>query len=331
MSSPLARILTPVVGAAAALVLLSGCAGSAAAGGSSASTDGATLRVAELSTANYLTTVRNDDYLTKQLAKNGDKVDFVGPFVPGDAYAALKANRADATSTGTAYFDTLNGTGSDFVAFAIEKYTGNSQGIVAAPGSGITSLKDLYGKSVNVGDPGGTGDYLLHRAFEKAGLDISKVTEVNISATSSATAFTSGKVDAWATYDQYLASAEAVSGAKILTTGDKIDSLNWSIHFVNRAFAEKHPAAVKAAYKALVQEAAKATATPTLITDAYEKFGASDAQLAVIKTFAVPTIEPLNAEYTGDLQKLAGQLVDYGFLDKAPDMSTYVVDESAAN
>lgn len=325
MPISLRRTIAPLALLSAAALALGGCAAGAADAGTG-DADAAVFRVAELSTANYLTTVRNDGFLEDELEKVGATADFLGPFIPGDAYAALKAGQADATSTGTAYFVTLDSTGSDFVAFAIEKYTGNSQGIVAAPGTNINSLEDLYGKSVNVGTTGGTGDYLLHRAFEDAGLDISKVDLVDIGSNESTAAFTSGQVDAWATYDQYFASAQAVDGARVIASGDQIDSLNWSIHFVNRDFYEAHPDAVKAAYDALVLEAAEAAKTPTLITDAYKEFGASDDQLAVIADFAVPTIEPLNDEYVGHLQELGDQLVRYGFIDKSADIADYAVD-----
>lgn len=327
MSSSAIRRLSAIAVTAAAIVSLTACAssGSEASGSDS---DAAVFRVAELSTANYLTTSRNDGVLEDELGEVGATADFLGPFIPGDAYAALKADQADATSTGTAYFNTLNSTGSDFVAFAIEKYTGNSQGIVAAPGTNISSLQDLYGKTVNVGSKGGTGDYILHRAFEDAGLDISQVNTVDIGSNESTAAFAGGQVDAWATYDQYFASAQSVDGSTVVATGDEIGSLNWSIHFVNRSFADAHPDAVKAAYRALVTEAAAAKAKPALITDAYEEFGASADQLKVIAGFSVPTIEPLNAEYVGHLQDLEDQLLSYGFIDEAVDISEYTVDAS---
>jgi len=331
-SRSLRRLLPAAALVAVAALTLAACASessSAESEASGSSSADVVLRVAQLSTANYLTTSENDGVLEDALSGIGATADFLGPFIPADAYAALNADQADATSTGTAYFNTINSTGSDFVAFAIERYTGNSQGIVAAPGTGIETLEDLYGKTVNVGSAGGTGDYILHRAFEDAGLDISKVNTVDIGSNESTAAFTSGQVDAWSTYDQYFASAQAVDGSTVIASGDQIDSLNWSIHFVNRAFADAHPEAVTAAYDALVEEAAAAQDDPTIITDAYEAFGASADQLDVIAGFAVPTIEPLNEEYVGHLQDLEEQLVRYGFIDDSVDLGDYVFDATA--
>lgn len=289
------------------------------------------LRVAHLSTANYLTTLAENPEHDSAFTDANVRVAFVGPFVPADAYAAVNSGQAHATSTGTAHFITMNSQGSDFVAFAIERYSGDSQGIVAAPGTTITSLEDLYGKTVNVGGPGSTGDYLLHRAFEHAGLDISQVNKAHIGAHESAAAFRSGHVDAWATFDQFFATAQAVPGATVVVSGDEIDSLNWSIHFVNREFAHKYPQAVVAAYQALSAQADAAAVNPAIITDTYQDFGASRDQLDVIATFSVPTIEPITHEYVDYLQQLEQQLQRYGFIDSPLDLKTHVFDVIASH
>ncbi|MFT4044317.1 MAG: NrtA/SsuA/CpmA family ABC transporter substrate-binding protein [Gordonia sp. (in: high G+C Gram-positive bacteria)] len=290
--------------------------------------DNTTFRVAYLSTANYLTTLTKDNYLKDQLAAVGAKVEYSGPFAPVDAYNAVTSGNADASSTGTGYFINLVAQKSPWVAFALEKYSGNSQGIVAAPGTGVTSLKDLYGKKIGIDSKGATGDYIVHAAFAAAGLDVSKVTEVPLKTTDFAAAFASGKIDALASFDQNLANAIAVPGAKEIVNGTQFGSLNWSIHIVSRSFAEKHPLALKAAYKALVQESEKAQKNPSIITDTYRQFGSNDASLKVLGTFDTPEILPLDEAALGNLEKQAQQYVDFGFIKSVPDLKNAVVDAS---
>lgn len=314
--------------AASAVAILSLVTLAACGGSSDAAKAGTTFRVAYLPTANYLTTVKDSGYLEEEGKKVDTDIKWVGPLDPITAYDTVTAGEADVSSTGTGYFVNLAGTGDQWMAFALEKYSGKSQGIVANKQSGVTSLKDLYGKKVGIDNPGGTGDYLLNLAFKEAGLDVSKVEKVTLDTSTFATAFTSGKVDAIASYDQNLAAAQAVEGSTVLITGADMNSYNWSIHIVSRKFAEAHPKALKAMYDGLVREAARAKKDPSVITDTYKEFGAPDALLEQIKTFDVPTIEPLDAAAVKDLDALAQQYVDFGFLTSTPDIAGAVVDES---
>ena len=291
---------------------------------STTTTDATTLRIAYLSTANYLTTLKNENFAQKELSPA--KVSFNGPYVPQDSYTAVQSGNADAASTGTGYFIDLISQKSPWVAFAIEHYSGNSQGIVAAPGSNVTSLKDLYGKKIAIDRKGATGDYIVHQAFAHEGLDASKVTEVEMSATDFSAAFSSGKVDAIATFDQNLAAAQATPGAKTLITGNQYDSKNVSIHMVSKSFATAHPDLVKKLYKALVDESNKAQKDPNIITKAYKEFGASEAVLKKVKDFSTPDIEPIDAKGLQMLEDQAQQYVDFGFIKALPDLQDAVID-----
>ncbi|MDR6174894.1 sulfonate transport system substrate-binding protein [Nocardioides zeae] len=310
----------------ASALALGGCA----AGGSDGDGDGdaVTFRAAYLPTANYLTTVKDSGLLEEHAAAVGADVEWIGPLDPFVAYDTVTAGEADASSTGTGYFVNLAANGDQWVAFALEKYDGTSQGIVAGPDTGITSVADLVGKKIGIDGPGATGDYLVNLAFEQAGLDVDDVEKVTLDTTTFATAFASGQVDAIASYDQNLAAALAVPGAVSVVRGADLPSYNWSIHIVSRDFAENHPEELKAIYDGLVEEAARAADDPSVITDAYTAFGATDEVVEQIADFDVPTIEPLDDAALADLQALADQYVEFGFLDEAPDLSDSVIDLS---
>lgn len=312
--------------AAASLLALSACGSSSS--GASSSEGGTEFRVAYLPTANYLTTVKDSGFLEEEGKKVGTTIKWVGPLDPVTAYDTVTAGEADVSSTGTGYFVNLAGNSDNWTAFALEKYSGKSQGIVATEQSGVTDLKGLYGKKVGIDSPGGTGDYLLNLAFKEAGLDVSKVEKVTLDTSTFATAFASGQVDAIASYDQNLAAALATEGSKTLITGADMESYNWSIHIVSTEWAKAHPAELKAMYAGLRREAERAKADPTVITGTYKEFGATDELTQQIATFDVPTIEPMDATVVADLEKLGQQYVDFGFLDSVPDIASAVVDES---
>ncbi|MBT1172954.1 NrtA/SsuA/CpmA family ABC transporter substrate-binding protein [Bifidobacterium sp. MA2] len=317
------RALTAVC-AAAAVVSLAAC-GSSSQGSASSSTDTDTIRVAYLSTANYLTTIKDESFVKSTMEPY--KAEFSGPFnPPDDAYKVILAGKADTSSTGTGYFINLADQKAPWVAYAIEYYDGDSQGIVAAPGSGVNSLKDLYGKRVGIDKKGATGDYVLKAAFEHAGLDYSKVNIVQLAQTDFSAAFSSGKIDALATYDQNLASAIATPGAKLIVTGKDYDSKNVTLHMVSRKFATAHPEIVKKLYQALVKESDKAAKDPEFIYDAYKKFGASDKIVDQVRKFDVPEILPVDAKGRQMLEDIAQQYVDFGFIKSKPNLDDYVLD-----
>lgn len=327
-TKPLLKLAALATAAALSLTACSSGSQSAESASPRNSQDNVTFRAAFLPTANYLTTVRDTNILQDELEPIGAKAEFIGPLDPFEAYNTVTAGKADASSTGTGYFVNLAAQDSDWVAFALEKYSGNSQGIVAAPNSGVNSLKDLYGKKVGIDGEGATGDYLVNQAFAHEGLDVSKVEKVSLEQADFASAFASGQIDAIASFDQNLANAIATPGSKTLITGDKIGSYNWSIHIASKDFVQNHPEAIKAVYDGLVEEAARAKKDPSIITNAYKEFGASDQVIDVVKTFDVPQILPLDNQAVSDLNKLGQQYVDFKFIEKAPDIQNYVVDLS---
>ncbi|MCL1818096.1 MAG: ABC transporter substrate-binding protein, partial [Spirochaetaceae bacterium] len=194
------------------------------------------LRAAYLTTANYLTTLTKTQIMEEELAKEGAAAEFIGPSAPVDAIKIVTSRNADITTTGTGYFINLVCQGGEWVAFALEWYSGDSQGIVAAPGSGIESLADLYDKKVGIAQRGATADYILNTAFAHAGLDVSRVEKVELAQADFAAAFISGRIDALASFDQNFANALVVPGAKKLIDGTQCGSLNRSIHIASRAF-----------------------------------------------------------------------------------------------
>ncbi|KAB8292761.1 ABC transporter substrate-binding protein [Bifidobacterium avesanii] len=318
------RLLRPIAALAAAALLapLAAC-GSAPNSSASASTD--TIRVAYLSTANFLTTVRDESFLKDTMAPY--KADFSGPYnPPDDAYTVVMSGKADASSTGTGHYINLVSQGAPWVAFAIEYYNGDSQGIVAAPGSNVNSLQDLVGKRIGIDKKGATGDYIVRAAFAHAGLDYDSVEKVELSQTDFAAAFSSGKIDALATYDQNLASAIATPGSKLLVTGKDYDSKNVSLHMVSKAFATAHPEIVKKLYQALVKESDRAQSDPEFIYDAYKKFGASDQIVDQVRKFDVPEILPVDDKGRQMLEDIAQQYVDFGFIKAKPDLTDHVID-----
>lgn len=96
--------------------------------------------------------------------------------------------------------------------------------ILVPPGSTIRSVADLKGRSVIVSSArGSVAHYLLYGALREAGLKQDDPQVGFMLPSDAAVAFSSGKIEAWATFGTYQAQAE-LRGARVLRDGVGINS-----------------------------------------------------------------------------------------------------------
>ncbi|WP_250852566.1 ABC transporter substrate-binding protein [Streptomyces rhizosphaericus] len=96
---------------------------------------------------------------------------------------------------------------------------GTHTGIVVRKNSPVKSVKDLKGKQVVVSSAKGSiAEYLLAHALKQAGLSYSDVHVRYLLPTDAQAAFTSGKVEVWATFGVYKTVAEQ-HGGRLLING----------------------------------------------------------------------------------------------------------------
>lgn len=305
---------TTLLGAGA--LALAACTGPAAADGAADAGSGGApsveLRLGPLTTQNTLTlaagTGRLDDALHGVGATVREAATFPA-FAP--AAEAMAAGQIDMTSgSATSLVAALAGS-PDLVVFAVEVNDGDTQAVVAAPGTGITSVADLAGRTVAINE-GGTGDYLVRAALADAGMTTDDVTPVHLAPPEAATAFASGQVDAWATWDQYLASAQLLEGAHVVAHLADLTATNPSVHVVRRGFLEEHPDVVVAAYEALTAQADAVVADRGVLEQAYLAAGATPEVAAAVVAKAPPTIGPADDGFAADLAEVARFYADQG-------------------
>jgi sulfonate transport system substrate-binding protein len=116
-------------------------------------------------------------------------------------------------------------------------------GIVAPKGSSVRRIEDLVGKRVAV-NRAAKGDYLVLRALEKKGIDAKSVERVPIQPPEAAAAFATGKIDAWATFGVFFATA-VKNGANVLTVEAELQSDDVTVTSANVALLTKNPAAFR--------------------------------------------------------------------------------------
>lgn len=171
---------------------------------------------------------------------------------------ALNAGAIDLGWTGDAPPIFGQAAGSAITYVAALPPNGQGEAVIAKPGSGITTIADLKGRTVAVGK-GTSAQNLLVAALENAGLRFSDITVTYLAPADAAAAFAADKVDAWAIWDPFLAIAETRYKPAVLARGNEVLDVN-TYFLGNRAFVAQNGPLVKAVLGGLSEAAAWADA-----------------------------------------------------------------------
>jgi sulfonate transport system substrate-binding protein len=185
----------------------------------------------------------------KLLAKDGIKVEWLGPF-PNHAptLQAVTGGSADFSfggSTTPALAAIIAGSPLVFTQFVV--YEPRTTAIIAKDASGIRTIEDLVGKSVAV-NRSGLGEFLLVAALEKHKVDRSKVKFVYLNPPDAAPALASGQVDAWSMWSPGVDIARLDYKAHdIFLEGRDLEfQIDFTSYLTTRKFATENPALVQA-------------------------------------------------------------------------------------
>lgn len=316
--------------AGGSLAVGGGVSGAATKASSTKKDAGVVIRYADVEGGDALYFAIKSGLLNKDLAKYGATAQIVSTF-PAEAPAlqAMAAGAADMTTGSiTATEGGLAGN-ADVQVFAYEpdgvgKVSGEA--IVVKANSGITSVKDLVGKTVAV-NQAGSGEYVLDKALSYYHIPESSVHKVYLAVPAGATAFETGQVDAWATFSTYIPQAEEQYGAKVLVSGNQIGAQNDTVEVVNTSFAKAHPELVKATYQALATESAALVKNPK----PYDQFLETTEHLtsAGVIGYANKTLQvwqPVGPAQEKVFQNVATYFHDEGSIPVQEDLSDRVFD-----
>jgi sulfonate transport system substrate-binding protein len=115
--------------------------------------------------------------------------------------------------------------------------------ILVPEGSPLQSVAALRGKRIAVTN-GSSAHYLLVRALAQDGLTPDDVEPAFLTPSAARAAFERGEVDAWATWDPFLAAAEEATQARILRDGSGLVS-NRQFYVASRSLADDDPELVQ--------------------------------------------------------------------------------------
>lgn len=210
---------------------------------SGSATSSAVVRIGYQKAATILSLLKEQGDLEKALAASGGSVQwFEFPAGP-PMLEAMNAGSVDFGYTGESppIFAQAGGTPVRYIAY--DPWSTKAEAIVVPKDSAIQTVADLKGKKVAFAK-GSNTNYLVVKALESVGLQLSDITPTYLSPADARAAFENGKVDAWAIWDPYLAVAETAANARIIVDATGL-APNRGYYLASQAFIDKHPDALK--------------------------------------------------------------------------------------
>lgn len=235
-----ALIITAMV-----LTLLAGCSGGKADHAAKADQQQAgkkdiTVNIGIQQSLGPLLIAKEKGWFEEEFAKVGVKVKWT-VFQSGPPhFEAMAANRLDFGAVGNSPVISAQAAGIPFKEIATTQNGLKGNAILVGKNSPIKSLKDLKGKKVAVAK-GSSGFALLYQAINKAGLTPNDVQIIQLQPDEALPAFESGAVDAWAIWEPFISLETLTKDARILASGETLNSYSPGFVIARSAFTEEHP------------------------------------------------------------------------------------------
>ena len=209
-----------------------------------------TLRIGYQKSSTLLTLLKAQGNLEKDLKAKGIDVTW-HEFASGlPLLEALNLGNVDVSAD---VADTVpvfaQAAGAKLTYFARETPSPLAQAILVPADSPLKNLADLKGKKVAVTKAAGS-HYLLIQALAKAGLNFSDIQPAYLIPADGRAAFENRKVDAWVTWDPFVASAQRQQHAKVLSDGQGLSNYQ-RYYLASSDYAKAHPEMLNTLFTAL--------------------------------------------------------------------------------
>ncbi|HEX3804784.1 MAG TPA: ABC transporter substrate-binding protein [Solirubrobacteraceae bacterium] len=197
------------------------------------------------------------------------------------------------------------------------------QYLVTTKKSGITSLKQLAGKTIAINSLDGLGQVEVDAALSNAGVNYKTVHYVAINFPQQAAALTSGRAAAAQMVEPFITQIDGENvGAKKLVGLDHAvaPSLPVAVFFTSKSYYTSHPSVVHR-FQTVIREAQQyITAHPSVARSVIPQYtGVSGSLAAKILMPFYPT-----RTNTAAIQALDNDMKKYGVISKEPALSTFM-------
>ena len=220
------------------------------------------VRIGFQKSGTVLLSLKAKGILEKQLQSKGATIQWA-EFPAGlPMVEALNAGAIDFAYVGEAppvFAQAANDSVTRYVAY--DPYGLDSEGIVVQKDSKIKKLSDLRGKKIAV-QKGSNAHYLLVKALASGKLRPGDVEIAFLKPADARAAFERKDVDAWSIWDPYLAAAETLPNARLLTTAKGL-APNRGYYLASASFIKNRLDALKALLGTIKKEAAVVESSPS--------------------------------------------------------------------
>lgn len=271
--SPRFRLAAAAVAAAALLIVATGCASGDSGGAAAGGGDQYVLKVTDPGNAGPLAVGKRDGTFDEALAPLGAKIEWVNS-TPGFSSNLKLFNTGQLDVSGGAYSPVVGALSKNVGVriIAVADPAGKDQnGILVTKDSGVTDVAGLVGKRIAV-NPAGKGEYITLKALQQAGIPFDKVERVPLQQAEAGSAFSTGQVDAWASFNQPYQEAKAAGGVEIATE-ESIGSVDNTIVAFRTEVLEERPDVADVYLKTLQQLTDQQRENPDDYENVFEKAG----------------------------------------------------------
>lgn len=208
-----------------------------------------------------------------------------------------------------------------FVYVAQEAPSPGAQAIIVKRDGPLHTLADLKGQRIAVTKAAGS-HYLLLAALAKAGLTPADAHISYLTPADGRAAFERGSVDAWVTWDPYVAAVDKAPDVRILANGEGLASYH-RYYLASSSFAAAHPDVISTVFAQLTSAGEWVRAHPDdaakLLAPIWGLDAATIERANARRSYAVRAVD---AQHFGEQQKIADTFYRAALLPAPVDTAT---------
>jgi sulfonate transport system substrate-binding protein len=273
------------------------------------------LRIGYQKSSGLLNLLRKQEILERRLGPRVEVTWLEFPAGP-QMLEALNVGSVDLGTSGEAPPIFAQAAGAPLFYVALERVGAAAEAILVRPDASYRSIADLRGKRIAL-NKGSNVHFFLVRALDAAGLEYRDVDTVFLPPADARVAFESGRVDAWAIWDPFLAAAVESGQARVLVDGTGIVE-NFQYYLATRQLAARQPQVLEAVLAELRTMNDWAETHPDEMADFLaDLLKLNPRILRVAERRRLYGIEPITPKVVTYQQEIADTIFKLGFIPQA--------------
>ena len=290
-----------------------------------AQNDNKTIRIGYQKSSTLLTIIKANGTLEKRLGPSGAKISW-HEFTSG--LPLLEALNVGGVDLSADVADTVpvfaQAAGAKLAYVAQESPSPSAQAIVVRADSPLRQVSELKGKKIAVTKAAGV-HYLLIASLEKAGLKFSDVDAAYLSPADGRAAFERGSVDAWVTWDPFLAGVQRQSQVRILADGRGVADYQ-RYYLASASFAQARPDVLQVVFDELKKAGTQAKQQPGQTATFLAPLWGLDAEtIALANSRRSYEVRAVRQDALGEQQRIADTFFAAGLLPRKVNSSDVAI------